>query len=210
MKLVLRFMRPADISQVVKIDQVAFETPWSARSYAYEISESSYSYMVSLEAQILPDEKGAVSGWRRLLPALSGSNRNGKIIIVGYGGLWNIMDEAHISTIATHPDWRKRRYGELLLLAMIRRSIALNAGYVVLEVRVSNTIAQQLYRKYGFEIVDTKSHYYRDNDEDAYDMRLYLDNDPLVERIKSQFDALRDELNIDDLYTTAPRPRFRL
>jgi [ribosomal protein S18]-alanine N-acetyltransferase len=195
-------MRAADIPQVVTIDQQAFETPWSARSYAYEIGESSYSYMVVLESQ--PDSP-PLQGWRRFVANLSRNGSHSQIL--GYGGLWHIMDEAHISTIATHPDWRGQGYGDVLLLAMIRRSIALRAGYIVLEVRVSNTIAQRLYQKYDFEIFATKRRYYRDNNEDAYDMRLSLDDSERVTRLIRAYEAMKARRGIEDRYSTSRRSR---
>jgi [ribosomal protein S18]-alanine N-acetyltransferase len=205
MSPVLRFMRPTDIPQVVTIDRQAFETPWSARSYAYEISESSYSYMVVLESH--PDAP-PLQGWRRFVANLSrnGSHQS-RSHIIGYGGLWHIMDEAHISTIATHPDWRGHGYGDVLLLAMIRRSIALKAAYIVLEVRVSNTVAQNLYYKYDFEIFATKRRYYRDNNEDAYDMRLNLDDPDRVTCLIRAYEAVKARRGLEDRYSTILRPR---
>ncbi|MBI5649302.1 MAG: ribosomal protein S18-alanine N-acetyltransferase, partial [Chloroflexi bacterium] len=92
---------------------------------------------------------------------------NGKAPIVGYAGFWMMTDEAHISTIASHPDWRRRGIGELLLLAMIEAAAEQNARVLTLEVRVSNQDAQVLYRKHGFNIVGERKHYYSDNQEDA-------------------------------------------
>ncbi|MCC6803397.1 MAG: GNAT family N-acetyltransferase, partial [Anaerolineae bacterium] len=142
MSLILRYMRLSDVPQVTVIDQASFDLAWSARSYQFEISESNYSYMVVLEQvmRAAGDDKPRI-GWRRLVPSLNGGGDH-DYLIGGYGGLWNIMDEAHVSTIATHPDYRRRGWGEILLAGMIRRGIRLNAGYVVLEVRVSNYVAQ--------------------------------------------------------------------
>jgi ribosomal-protein-alanine N-acetyltransferase len=177
MTLLLRYMHNHDISQVVTIDRIAFSAPWSAQSYAHEINESNYSHMVVLTKT--HDTPSKPTGWRDWInwPGISSNGKQPSEIVLGYGGLWNIADEAHISTIASHPDYRGRGYGELLLGAMLRRSITLRAEYVVLEVRVSNIAAQNLYRKYGFEVSAVKKDYYRDNHEDAYDMRLELDSD---------------------------------
>jgi ribosomal-protein-alanine N-acetyltransferase len=201
MNLTLRYMTLQDVPQVVYIDRLAFDLPWSERSYAYEISESTYSYMVVLEAET-PVQ--AARGWRRWLP-LNGRSM-GQPRIVGYGGLWHIMSEAHISTIAVHPDYRGRGWGEILLAAMVQRAVVLAAGFVALEVRVSNTKAQNLYHKYNFETVGTKSHYYRNNNEDAYDMRL-----PLTaanrQRTGERFLALQTHHTFADLYTAHEPPR---
>jgi ribosomal-protein-alanine N-acetyltransferase len=201
MSLILRYMSLQDVQQVAAIDRVAFDLPWSERSYAYEVTESTYSYMVVLEA---PFEQ-IPQGWRRWLSPLNGRTNTRRV--VGYGGLWNIMSEAHISTIATHPDFRGRGWGEILLAGMVRRSIALNATFVALEVRVSNTRAQNLYRKYEFEISSVKPKYYRNNDEDAYDMRLSLTPGAKV-RFNERFAALKAKHGFTDLYT-GHEPRRR-
>jgi ribosomal-protein-alanine N-acetyltransferase len=94
--------------------------------------------------------------------------------LVGYGGFWLMVDEAHISTIASHADWRRRGIGELLLIAMIDGATQVGARVVTLEVRVSNTDAQALYRKYGFDVTGSRKHYYSDNREDALIMTTPL------------------------------------
>ncbi|GAB4527197.1 MAG: ribosomal protein S18-alanine N-acetyltransferase [Anaerolineae bacterium] len=205
MSLNLRYMRAPDIVPVVEIDRVAFSTPWSARSYAYEISESSYSHMVVLEETA---QHAAERGWRRELRRWFRNHKDAPPpMIVGYGGLWNIVDEAHISTIATHPEHRGKGYGELLLAAMVQRAINLEARYVVLEVRVSNLTAQNLYHKYDFVIVDTKRNYYRDDNEDAYDMRLDLENPDILQRFAERFVSVQKRLPFNDAYTSGERPR---
>jgi len=78
-----------------------------------------------------------------------------------------MVDEAHVSTIAVPPGWRRRGIGELLLVAMLDRAIELGAKIATLEVRVSNVTAQNLYRKYAFEQVGLRQRYYRDSGEDA-------------------------------------------
>jgi len=202
MTLNLRYMRLADINQVVAIDRQAFSTPWSARSYAYEVSESTYSHMVVLE-RTAPKP---IQGWRRLLRGF-GSTAPEEMVteVIGYGGLWNIMDEAHVSTIATASDERGNGYGELLLAAMIQRSITLEAAYIVLEVRVTNTVAQALYKKYDFEITDRKKNYYRDDGEDAFDMRLDLTNETIA-TFRQRFIDVRERYSFGDTYTDAQRP----
>lgn len=202
MTLTLRYMRSSDIPTVIVIDRVSFDPAWSARSYAYEVNESNYSHMVVLEQtrEVRP------AGFRRLLrfsptPALEHE-------IVGYGGLWNIADEAHISTIATHPQYRGRGWGEILLVGMIRKALVLKATYVVLEVRVSNTVAQNLYKKFGFETVDIKRNYYSNNGEDAYDMRLPLvGNGEFLERFNARYAQLAQKHGFQDAFADERPPR---
>jgi ribosomal-protein-alanine acetyltransferase len=120
--------------------------------------------------------------------------------IVAYGGLWRMMDEAHISTIASHPEHRGHGFGEIALVAMMRRSAKMGAGFIVLEVRVNNHVAQNLYRKHGFKHYATKPRYYRDNNEDAYDMRVEF-NTATRREIDRRFEALRQRHGFVDTYT---------
>lgn len=201
MTLTLRYMRLVDIPQVVAIDQVTFVPPWSARSYAYEIAESTYSHMVVLEQTEDQPQTKSFFRWFFSPP------RTASAQIVGYGGLWLISDEAHISTIATHPDFRRRGWGELLLAGMVQKAVLLNAAYVVLEVRVSNSAAQALYHKYGFVTVDVKKGYYHNNGEDAYDMRLDLRDEAVCARLDALLARLRTRNTYEDVFTSSIRTR---
>lgn len=205
MTLTLRYMRLQDIPEVSVIDRMAFDPPWSPRSYQYEITESNYSHMVVLEKS--NDSDKPTSNWRRIIQHL-GVLPESESVIVGYGGLWNIVDEAHISTIATHPQFRGKGWGEVLLAGMIRRGLSLGAAYIVLEVRVSNVVAQNLYKKYGFETVGTKSNYYHNNNEDAYDMRLYFDHNIAAYRaaFEPRYEALKARHHFVDQYTDVQPP----
>lgn len=203
MALTLRYMRLEDVPQVITIDKLSFDPPWSTRSYNYEITESNYSHMVVLEED---DAARPASGLRRLVQSLNRTSPPRTSRVVAYGGLWHIVDEAHISTIATHPDERGKGYGEIVLAAMVRRSVTLNASYIVLEVRVSNVAAQALYKKYEFEIVDTKPRYYHNNGEDAYDMRLNIDDLARRDRIHRRLNDILYEYNVVDRYSDAPPP----
>ena len=80
--------------------------------------------------------------------------------------------EAHISTIAVHPDHRRRGLGELLLLHILDQAGEGSSEFVTLEVRVSNRAARELYEKYGFQGVARRKRYYTDNAEDALLMTL--------------------------------------
>lgn len=204
-KLTLRYMRPADIPEVTFIDRASFNPPWPARSYQFEVGESRISYMVVLERE----EDQPVNGLKRILYSLSGHmdpNEQRKLI-VGYGGLWKMADESHISTIASHPDYRGLKYGEIVLVGMMRRAIALEASYIVLEVRVSNAVAQNLYAKYGFETIRTKKHYYHYDKEDAYEMHLQLTPQRLTQ-FEAQYQALCGRIPFVDHFSHTPHPRI--
>lgn len=97
--------------------------------------------------------------------------------IVGYSGFWLIQDEAHITTLAVHPDQRRQKIGERLLINNIIEARKLGANWMTLEVRVSNEAAQELYYKYAFRRLGIRPRYYQDNSEDA----LILWTDRLTE-----------------------------
>ncbi len=212
MSLILRYMRADDIREVSRIDRLCFEPPWSRDSYAFEIKESKISHMVVLEEQaspipaLPPQDDGwmrRLSGWmRQESPAIAKSS-----LIVGYGGLWKIDGEAHVSTIATHPDQRGRGYGEILLAGMFRKALRLKAEYLVLEVRVSNAVAQNLYRKYGFSRHGRKRNYYRSDKEDAYDMRVSLDSS-VRQHFSQLYQQLHQSRGFHDAYSVARHPRW--
>lgn len=203
--MILRPMHLKDVPRVVEIDRMSFSAPWSAQSYTYEVAESTYSHMVVLEMQ----KQVPAQGWKKLVRNMSGQSAPTvtQAQVIAYGGLWNIAGEAHISTIASHPDERGNGYGEVVLASMVKKAITLQAEYIVLEVRVSNTVAQKLYEKYEFTIEDTKQNYYRDNQEDAYDMRLDLENPDLVKRSLSRFDDLQSKHAFDDHFTHITRKK---
>lgn len=199
MTLQLRLMSLDDLQQVSDIEKQAFVTPWSPRTYAYEISESGSSHMVVLSGP--STEADQPSRLRRLMSAI-GSSRAQPSTVLAYGGLWNLSDEGHISTIASHPDYRRSGYGEAALAGMMMRAIVLGTSYVALEVRVSNVNAQMLYTKYGFTVYSIKPRYYLDNMEDAYDMRAELT--PAIRAdTRLRFKAIQDRLGFTDSYTTA-------
>jgi len=203
--LTLRYMLLRDVPEVAAIDRASFIPPWPATSYRFEINESNISYMVVLEKDVLQPVQGIKRLWYNLRGQADIMDEQG--IIVGYGGLWKIGDEAHISTIASHPGYRGNKFGEILLAGMIARALKLGAAYVVLEVRVSNTIAQNLYFKYSFEIVGVKAEYYRNDKEDAYDMRLRF-SDVTIARFQQLYMELQERVAFRDRYSQTPHPRF--
>ena len=202
--LALRPMVAADIPAVVALDRLSFATPWSASAFRHEVCVSNYSYMLILErSSPQPSERGWQE-WRPWRPR----RRHTPAQPGGYGGLWVIEDEGHISTLAVQPSERGQRWGELLLTALIQRALTAGASYIVLEVRISNLIAQALYRKYGFTTVDRRRRYYADS-EDAFTMRLDL-TAPSIARFQQRRAALwrqfAERQGLRDHYTGAPWP----
>jgi ribosomal-protein-alanine N-acetyltransferase len=155
-------MTLTDLDSIMQIERVAFSTPWSVRAYRYEITENQQSIMLVVRPAVHPRDLLARLR-NRLEPAKPRP-------VLGYGGLWLLMDEAHICTLAVDPEWRQRGLGELLLISLLDQGANQGTHRATLEVRTSNLAAQGLYRKYGFEIVSVRKRYYSDNNEDAYIM----------------------------------------
>jgi ribosomal-protein-alanine N-acetyltransferase len=166
-------MRMADLPEVEAIERASFTTPWPPNAYRSELSENRLaSYLV------------ARIGDR----------------VVGYAGMWLMVDEAHITTFAVHPSWRRRRIGERLLLAMLDLAATRRAREATLEVRVSNLAARRLYEKYGFRPVGVRPRYYSDDGEDA----LVMTTEPLASpSMQRRLAALRAALEAE---AEAPAP----
>lgn len=145
----LRLMQLSDVERVHLIDQLSFSLPWSERSFRFELTENHNASVWVAEV----DEAGSPQ-------------------VVGVIVVWIILDEAHIATLATHPDYRQRGIGRLLLAQGLRAAEARGARLAYLEVRRSNLAAQALYESFGFEVVGERRRYYKDNQEDALLMTL--------------------------------------
>ncbi|MBQ2701041.1 MAG: ribosomal protein S18-alanine N-acetyltransferase [Clostridia bacterium] len=138
--MVIRRMTLADVSQVHGIEHSTFATPWSLDSF----------------------EKEAVNPCARYLVA----ELDGKVI--GFAGLWLVLDEGHVTNIAIAEDYRGKGYGRALTQALMQYASNLGITYVTLEVRRSNERAQNLYKSLGFVSVGVRKRYYEDNQEDAF------------------------------------------
>jgi ribosomal-protein-alanine N-acetyltransferase len=105
-------------------------------------------------------------------------------VVVGHAGVLYIADEGHVTTIAVDPDWQRRQVATRLMLFQLRHSAARGAHALTLEVRVSNTGAQELYRRFGFAPAGVRKAYYPDNDEDALIMWAHdIDSPAMAERL---------------------------
>lgn len=155
-------MTLADLDEVMAIERVSFASPWSARAYRYEITQNKHSTILVVRPASHPP--GSLARLLRRLHVTSPGP------VLGYAGFWLMVDEAHVCTIAVHPRWRGQGLGELLLLSLLERGDEQGACLATLEVRASNHVAQELYRKYEFTVVSVRRRYYSDNDEDAYIM----------------------------------------
>lgn len=158
-----------DVPTVAEIERAVFSMPWSANAFKYELRHNpSAEYLMLRYAPWVVDWRGAASIAHSLRRILGSSEHDASIL--GYGGLWMMFDEAHICTLGLRGSWRGRGLGELLLAMLVERAIVRTAEVVTLEVRVTNTVAQSLYTKYGFKVVGRRKGYYSDNGEDAFIM----------------------------------------
>jgi ribosomal-protein-alanine N-acetyltransferase len=113
--------------------------------------------------------------------------------VVAFGGIWLMVDEAHITTFGVHPDHRRRGIGRLLLLSLAEVAIELGSARMTLEVRVSNEPAQALYRSFGFRVSGRRIAYYSDDGEDALVMTTPELKGPAMQMLLADERARRDE-----------------
>jgi len=133
-------MQLADIPAVQEIERLSFRTPWPVYAFEQELTSNRLARYVVARAGEVP---------------------------VGFGGLWLMVDEAHITTFAVHPDWRRRGIGRRMLVALIESAQELGAARMTLEVRMGNVDAQRLYAELGFADAGRRVAYYTDDGEDA-------------------------------------------
>jgi ribosomal-protein-alanine N-acetyltransferase len=172
-------MAMADIPRVVEIERQAYSSPWPSSAYRKEIQENPLARYIVVRDTRLTTSTSSTSAPdipRRIFPlsllhARAAPAYSPRVAsIVGFAGLWLMVDEAHVTTIAVHPDHRGRGVGELMLSSLITAAYDFGVRLVSLEVRVSNSVAQNLYRKYGFRGVGILRRYYSDDNEDALKM----------------------------------------
>lgn len=176
----IRPMEPGDVPTVAAIEQLSFPTPWPASSFLYELSHTTRSFYYVLLRPAAGESASPGRGWRRWLRGAMGISQGSRV--VGYVGFKLHGAEAHISTIAVHPDWRDKGLGELLLLTAMEQTLERGSSVVSLEVRASNQIAQRLYCKYGFRFQGIHRGYYRDG-EDAWLMQVEVSQDAYRTRL---------------------------
>jgi [ribosomal protein S18]-alanine N-acetyltransferase len=163
-RVVVEPMTSDDVGAVHEIERLSFSTPWPAHAFEQELKGNRLA---------------------RYVVARAGEQ------VVGFAGLWLMVDEAHVTTFGVHPDWRRQGIGRQLLLNLLELSITIGARRMTLEVRVSNEAAQGLYRGFGFDIVGRRARYYTDDGEDA----LVMTTPPLGDaRMRQVLATERDRL----------------
>ena len=133
-------MRSEDIAEVQAIERQVFTSPWPKNAYATELTQNRHATYLVLRS-------------------------DGEI--VGYGGLWKVVHEAHVTTIGVRASAQGRGYGKTLFAALLLRAYEIGTRWVTLEVRTSNRTAIEMYESFGFKAIGRRRGYYTDNGEDA-------------------------------------------
>jgi [ribosomal protein S18]-alanine N-acetyltransferase len=165
-RLVIERMGLDDVPAIQAIEEASFTTPWPPDAYRSELQTNRMAhYLVARVGET----------------------------VAAYGGMWLIVDEAHITTFAVHPEWRRQGIGQRLLLAFLDIAVDRSAHEATLEVRLSNLAARRLYEKYGFRPVGLRPNYYSDDREDALIMTTEPLADPAmlarIARLRAALDA---------------------
>ena len=137
----IRAIREEDVSQIHEIETICFPMPWSEESILHDVKEN-----VVARWLVMDDGEGRV---------------------LAYAGMWFVLDEAHVCNVAVHPDCRRLGYGRKIMEALMDLAMENSMSMMTLEVRRSNTPAQNLYHACGFLDVGYRKRYYEDNKEDA-------------------------------------------
>ncbi len=160
-------MEPSDVNEVVRLEELSYgQHHWSKESFYNELENNLAHYYCA----IMKDN-----------------------VLTGYAGCWHIFEEAHITTLSVHPDYRKRGIAQKLLFAIIDDCYKNKIKYITLEVRESNIAAISLYEKNGFKSIGTRKGYYQDNNENA--LIMFTEN-IWYEKFKTIYNKLHQEQKI--------------
>jgi [ribosomal protein S18]-alanine N-acetyltransferase len=188
MRYLIEQMLLDDIPQVQVIETQSFSSPWSAQAYEQDLrtnrlahyivlreiaeeTEAAKASVLSVNVSDPARQEGIGPTLQHLFKRLTRQSEPATAVerppIAGFAGIWMMVGEAHLVTIAVGTAHRGKGLGELILVSMIDLACILGAERMTLEVRVSNHVAQSLYRKYGFKNEGVRRRYYSDNGEDA-------------------------------------------
>ncbi|MBD2450139.1 ribosomal protein S18-alanine N-acetyltransferase [Nostoc sp. FACHB-152] len=140
--LKLRSLTKDDLSAILELDRACFGGLWTIEGYQREL-DSPNSELLGLFSPL------------------------SSIKLLGMGCFWSILDEAHITILAIHPQYHRQGLGQALLYALLKTACDRGLERATLEVRASNVAAISLYQKFGFKTAGRRRGYYKDNGEDA-------------------------------------------
>ncbi|HLR61065.1 MAG TPA: ribosomal protein S18-alanine N-acetyltransferase [Lentibacillus sp.] len=146
-ELIIRQMELSDVDAVLEVEKNTFLAPWPKDIIVQELTDNDHAhyYVLLIDHQL-----------------------------VAYAGMWHVIDDAQVTSIAVTPAFRGQKLGETLFLYLLEQAVRMGAKRFSLEVRVSNTIAQRMYRKFGLVPGGIRKNYYTDNQEDAIVMWVNL------------------------------------
>src|SRR6202140_1511081 len=174
-QLAIEPMRESDVPVIQEIEKEIFSTPWPRNSYYRELASRNTAHYIVLRRDA---------------------------DIIGYGGMWRMYDEAHVTTIGVRHDLQHRGYGRILFAGLVQAAYDMGAKWITLEVRTTNENAMKMYEGFSFKVIGRRKGYYTDNGEDAIVMwsdsihsprfrRAYEAN---LERIDADIRGLRRDL----------------
>lgn len=140
MDIIVRRMKEEDLDRIMEVEKCSFTTPWSRNSFLLEITKNQLA--------------------RYFVAEVDG-------LVAGYGGIWLILDEGHITNIAVDEEYRRLGVGKKLLEELIILCEKYEMAGMTLEVRESNEPAKELYKSYDFVENGRRPNYYQDVGEDA-------------------------------------------
>jgi ribosomal-protein-alanine N-acetyltransferase len=165
MKFTIKNLSHAHLDDVMEIEKLSYgEHHWSRDSFVSELQSDITRYICA-------------------------ENEAGRC--VGYTGMWHILDEGHITTLAVHPDYRKKGLAQALVIGSLDRCLENNIKYITLEVRISNEKAINIYEKFGFRSLGLRKKYYQNNGEDAL---IMWTEDITSENFQTLYNNIREEL----------------
>jgi len=142
----IQYMRKRHLDQVYNIEENSFSIPWSRGEFENELRNPITIYIVAMDG----DE------------------------VIGYAGLWHVVNEGHIVNVAVKPERRRQGVGALLIGKLVEIAVEKEMIGLTLEVRMSNAAGQRLYHKFGFKPEGIRRRYYEDTGEDAIIMWKYF------------------------------------
>jgi ribosomal-protein-alanine N-acetyltransferase len=137
-------MGEADVPTIQEIERHIFSTPWPRNAYYRELASRNSAHYIVLRREVADTTE-----------------------TVGYGGMWRMYDEAHVTTIGVRQDLQHHGYGRILFAGLVQAAYDMGAKWITLEVRATNENAMRMYEMYGFKVIGRRRGYYTDNGEDA-------------------------------------------
>lgn len=139
----LKILEKKELDQVLELDRICFGGLWNLDGYRREMDSPNSTLLILTVPHHLETK------------------------VIGLGCLWAILEEAHITLLAVHPDFQGQGLGSLLLSSLLKDALDRKLERATLEVKETNQVALSLYKKFGFKIAGRRKNYYQQTGEDA-------------------------------------------